>query len=179
MKIKKSYPEDGKTIAGLALMSFTNQGAMAFMSMLFMLYLTDYAGIGTMGATLGTVLLLAGRIFDAVDDPLQGWIMDRAKPGKLGKYKPFVILSIILTTLSIVCLYSLPAGISDKPVLVVIWVSVFYLLFDIGTSFFAENPLKQSLTTDPAIRAKHVSVPAAFCMMISVPFAFLLPWSKG
>lgn len=179
MKIKKSYPEDGKTIAGLTLMSFTNQGAMAFMSMLFMLYLTDYAGIGTMGATLGTVLLLAGRIFDAVDDPLQGWIMDRAKPGKLGKYKPFVILSIILTTLSIVCLYSLPAGISDKPVLVVIWVSVFLFLFDIGTSFFAENPLKQSLTTDPAIRAKHVSVPAAFCMMISVPFAFFIAMVEG
>lgn len=179
MKIKKNYPEDGKTIAGLTLMSFTNQGAQSFMSMLFMMYLTDYAGIGALGATLGTVLLLVGRIFDAVDDPLQGWIMDRAKPGKLGKYKPFVIWSIILTTIALVCLYSLPTGISDKPVLVVIWVSAFYLLFDIGTSFFAENPLKQSLTTDPNIRAKHISIPSAFCMMVSIPFAFFIAMVEG
>ena len=174
MKQKKRYPEDAKTIAGLSLMGFTNQGAASFMSMMFMIYLTDYAGIGALGATLGTVLLLAGRIVDAVDDPLQAWIMDRARPTKLGKYKPFVILSILLTTIAIVCLYSLPAGVAEQPVIVVIWVAVFYLLYDIGSSFFADVPLKQTLTVDPRIRAKHISIPGAFAMMVSVPFAFFV-----
>lgn len=74
-------------------MGWMNQGASSFMTSMFMLYLTDYSGIGAMAATLGTVLLLVGRVIDAVDDPLQGWIMDRTKPGKLGKYKPYIILS--------------------------------------------------------------------------------------
>lgn len=174
MKHKKKYPEDAKTIAGLSLMGFTNQGAASFMSMMFMIYLTDYAGIGALGATLGTVLLLVGRIVDAVDDPLQAWIMDRGRPTKWGKYKPFVVLSIVLTTAAIMCLYALPTGIMNHPWLVVIWVSAFYLLYDIGSSFYADVPLKQTLTMDPKIRAKHISIPGALCMMVSVPFAFFI-----
>ena len=34
-----------------------------------MLYLTDYAGIGSFAAKLGTILLSAGRFVDAIDDP--------------------------------------------------------------------------------------------------------------
>lgn len=56
--------------------------ATALMQTKFMSYLTDYARIGAWGATLGTVLLLVGRIVDIINDPLQGWIMDNAKTTK-------------------------------------------------------------------------------------------------
>lgn len=91
-KPKAQYPADFKTVFGLSAMTLTSVGAASFMTSMFMMYLTDYSGIGAYAATLGTVLLLIGRIVDAVDDPLQGWIMDRTKPTKLGKYKPYVIL---------------------------------------------------------------------------------------
>ena len=78
------------------------------MTSMFMLYLTDYSGIGAWAAVLGTVLLLVGRIVDTVDDPLQGWIMDRTRPGKFGKYKPYIILSILLTAVALLALYCLP-----------------------------------------------------------------------
>ena len=96
------------------------------MTSMFMLYLTDYSGIGAMAATLGTVLLLVGRVIDAVDDPLQGWIMDRTKPGKWGKYKPYIFLSIAITAISLLALYCLPSAVTKNPVLTTIYVLFFF-----------------------------------------------------
>ena len=62
-----------------------------------MLYLTDYAGIGQWGAILGSGLLMFARLFDAINDPFEGWLMDRSKITKYGKYRPFIFLSILMT----------------------------------------------------------------------------------
>ena len=77
---------------GVTLMGFMNCIGEGLMTSWFMLYLTDYAGLGTFGAVLGSALLIVMRLFDAVNDPLEGWLMDRAKVGKYGKYKPFIAL---------------------------------------------------------------------------------------
>ncbi len=174
-KLRNKYPGDFKTVFGLSFMGLTNNGAQAFMTSLFMLYLTDYSGIGAYAATLGTVLLLVGRIVDAVDDPLQGWLMDSTKPGKLGKYKPYIILSIFITTFATIALFALPTAIAQNPVFTTIWVLVFYLAYDIGMSFFAENPIKATLTDDPNVRAKITMWPRVVTMMFSMISGFFLP----
>ena len=56
---------------GATALSTVNGLCTVFMSSMFMQYMTDYAGLGAMGATLATSLLLFARIFDAVDDPVQ------------------------------------------------------------------------------------------------------------
>lgn len=173
-KQKKQYPENFKTLFGVSTMNWTSMGAASFMTSLFMLYLTDYAGIGAYAATLGTILLFVGRIFDAVNDPLQGWIMDNAKRTKWGQYRPFVFLSIVLTTIAILALYCLPNAIAKNPVLVTIWIVIFYLLYDIGASFYAEGPLKQSMTLDETVRAKLNVVPRVVSTFVAIPFAFFL-----
>ncbi len=96
----------------------------ALMTSWFMVYLTDYAGLGAWGATLGTALLMFGRLFDAVNDPIEAWIMDRAKVGKHGKYKPFILLSTLMMMLGVSALFFIPEGITGNPVLVSIWVIV-------------------------------------------------------
>ncbi len=173
-KQKKEYPLNGKNVFGLSLMGFMGTGASSFMTSLFMLYLTDYSGIGAMAATLGTVLLFVGRIIDAVDDPLQGWIMDSTKPTKYGKYKPYVFISIIITAVSVIALFALPKFVSSRPVLTVIYVLFFYVLYDVGTSFNAANPLMQTMSDDSVIRGKLTVYPRVFGMIASVPFAFIL-----
>ncbi len=178
-KIKKQYPEDFKTVFGLSTMNWFEVSSGAFLTGLFMLYLTDYAGIGALAATLGTVLLIVGRILDAVDDPLQGYIMDNAKPRKYGKYKYFIILSILITTISVSLLFSIPTAVASNTVLVIIWVSLFYILYDIGISFFAETPLKQSLTTDPVIRSKITTWPRIIGTFVAIPMAFFIPMLTG
>ena len=73
---------------GTTAMSVTDGLASTVMTGLFMLYLTDYAGIGQWGAILGSGLLMFARLFDAINDPFEGWLMDRGKITKYGKYRP-------------------------------------------------------------------------------------------
>lgn len=153
---------------GATALSTVNGLCTVFMSSMFMQYMTDYAGLGAMGATLATSLLLFARIFDAVDDPIQGFLMDRGKRTKIGKYKPFFLLSILLTGIGCVCLYSFPSEFASKPVLVVVWVIVFYFLFDVGTSFYKDNLLFRTMTNDPNERSKLVIGPRVWTMILGV-----------
>ena len=155
-----------KEVFGVTALSTTSSITAIFMSNMFMTYMTDYAGLGAWGATLATTLLLAARIIDAVDDPIQGFIMDNAKVGKHGKYKPFFLLSIFMTTLGAIALYALPRGIAQKPILVGIWVIVFYLFYDVGTSFYNANLLYRTMTNDVKERGKLAIGPAIFVLFI-------------
>lgn len=163
-----------KEVFGVTALSMTSSITAIFMSSMFMQFMTDYAGLGAWGATLATTLLLAARIIDAVDDPIQGFIMDNAKAGKSGKYKPFFLLSIFMTTIGAVALYSLPRGIAQAPVLVSIWVIGFYLLYDIGTSFYNPNILYRTMTRDVKQRAKLAMGPAMLVLLIGAVTSGLL-----
>lgn len=132
------------------------------MTSLFMLYLTDYSGLGKLGAVLGSTVLVFARFFDAVNDPLEGWIMDRAKVGKHGKYRPFLLLSTILIAIGLIGLFSIPVGEKPNVVLIGAWVIIFYLLYDIGVAFFALNPMLRTMTLDPVERGKLMIGPRSF-----------------
>ncbi len=165
-KVRDSEYMGAKEVFGVTALSMTSSITAIFMSTMFMQYMTDYAGLGAWGATLATALLLAARIIDAVDDPIQGFIMDNAKSGKHGKYKPFFLLSIVMTTIGAVALYALPRPVAQTPVLVGIWVIVFYLFYDIGTSFYNPNILYRTMTRDVKQRAKLAIAPAMFVLLI-------------
>lgn len=171
MKEKKAKSPEHvgfKEIFGITALS-TNEGLSAvFMSTMFMNYMTDYAGLGSWGATLATTILLVARVIDAVDDPIQGMIMDSGKVGKHGKYKPFFMLSIIMTTLGTIALYSLPDAITKTPAIVTIWVIVFYFIFDIGHSFYNQNVMIKAMTSDPDQRGKLLIGPRLWVMILGM-----------
>ena len=144
----------GRVYAGTSLMSSTQGLTASLMSSFFMLYLTDYSGLGAYAATLGSAILVFARVFDAVNDPLEGWILDRAKPGKNGKYRPFVWLSLALVSIGVILLFWIPEAISDQPVMVTIYVVIAYLLYDIGYSFFVPELVYRTLTLDAGERGK-------------------------
>ncbi len=157
-----------KEIFGVTSLSTMSGMSSIFMSSMFMVYMTDYAGLGAWGATLATTLLLVARIIDAVDDPIQGFIMDSAKVGKHGKYKPFYMLSILMTAIGTIALYSLPRGLAKVPALVTVWVIFFYFVYDIGSSFYNQNLLYRTITNDPNERAKLLVVPRLWTMILSM-----------
>ena len=167
-KVKSPEAVGFKEIFGSTALSTNNGIAAVFMSAMFMTFMTDYAGLGKMGATLATVLLLAARIIDAVDDPIQGFIMDSGKIGKHGKYKPFFLISIIMTTIGVIALYALPNGITSKAVVVSIWVIFFYLAYDIGASFYNQNLLFRTMTNDPGERSKLLIGPRLWVMILGM-----------
>lgn len=151
---------------GTTVMGATDALGSGIMTGLFMLYLTDYAGIGKWGAILGSALLMFARFFDAVNDPFEGWIMDRAQVGKYGKYRPFILLSVLLTFIGITGLFWLPSA--DNPVIISLWVLFFYLLYDIGASFFAPNLIYRTMTLDANVRGRLMIGPRLFGMVIAM-----------
>lgn len=157
-----------KDYFGTTTMSVTDCMASGFMTSLFMMYLTDYAGIGKWGAILGSALLMFARLFDAVNDPLEGYIMDKAKVGKHGKYRPFILISILFTAVGVSGLFFLPEAISNSPVLICAWVIGFYLLFDIGASFYAPNLVYRTMTLDPNERGKLMIGPRMAGMLVGM-----------
>ena len=108
----KAYPNDFKTKFGFFTISWVHGFATMVFS-LFMQYLTDYSdidsAIGKVGfaASFGTIVMLVTRIVDAVDDPLQAWIMDSAKETKFGKYRKFTLWSILMIGVGIVVMFHL------------------------------------------------------------------------
>ena len=162
---------------GTATMGLTDGMAAALMTSFFLLYLTDYAGLGAFGAVVGSSVLLFSRIFDAVNDPIEGWIMDRAKVGKYGKYKPFIILSILSALVGVGALFFIPEGVS--PVIAIIWVIFFYLLYDMGSSFYAPNLIFRTLTLDQNERGKLLIAPRIVSMMTGMVTAVLIAMVTG
>ena len=52
-----------------------------------MFFFTEALG---MDPFLFTILIIIAKIFDAINDPIIGALVDRRKPGKHGKYKPWI-----------------------------------------------------------------------------------------
>ncbi|MCM1223666.1 MAG: MFS transporter [Lachnospiraceae bacterium] len=163
-----------KDYFGTSVLSVADSVSNAVMTGVFLLYLTDYAGIGKWGAILGTSLLMFARIFDAVNDPLEGWLMDRAKVGKHGKYRPFLFISILCTAIGVLGLFSLPEGFANSPVAICIWVILFYLMYDIGASFYAPSLLYRSMTLDSNERGKLFIGPRMVNMVAGMVCSALL-----
>lgn len=142
---------------GIIGLNVTELIAASFMSSYFLVYLTDYAGLGSLGAALAPIILVVGRIFDIVNDPLQGWVIDSAPAVRFGKYRMFSLLSIILTSTATLFFFSIPDVIKTSQVLLFVWILLFYLMSSVGTSLFAGGPLLQTLTTDSRRRSRLVT----------------------
>ena len=94
--------------------------------------------------------------------------MDSGKVGKHGKYKPFFMISIIMTAAGTILLYIMPDAVAANPVLVTVWVIFFYLVYDIGTSFNNGNLLYRTMTDDVNERSKLVIGPRLWVMIIGM-----------
>lgn len=103
--------------------------------------------------------------------------MDRAKVGKYGKYKPFIILSILMQAIGAGCLFFIPSN--GSKVLTCAWVIIFYLIYDMGASFYAPNLIYRSLTLDSNQRGKLMIAPRLTGMMMGMFTAALIAIVNG
>jgi len=181
VKTKKQYPEDFKTTFAFSTMMWPTGAAATFISSLFMLYLTDYSGIdqaiGRIGyaATVGTILLLIARIVDIVNDPFQAWIVDSSKEGRLGKYRKFSFANIILVSVAIICVFSIPGIIKSHAVLLCVWIGFFYLMYELGIAFNTTIPLMQKISYDIKQRTKWMFLNRIWLVIILIPVYLYIP----
>jgi sugar (glycoside-pentoside-hexuronide) transporter len=113
-------------------------------SIFYLKYATDVLGIAA--ASMGWILF-ASRFWDAVSDPLVGFLTDRTRT-RFGRRRPWMLAAAIPLGLAIVGLWSPPAFLSDTAL--VVWVGVCYLLlFTAFTAFSVPyDALGAELTSD-------------------------------
>jgi len=88
-------------------------------------FLTDK---GITAAAVATIFLIA-KVWDAVNDPIFGVIIDRSKP-KSGKFLPWVRASVIPIALTTILIFAMPASLSLG--VKIAWAAIAYALWDLA-----------------------------------------------
>ena len=121
-------------------------------------YLTDVLG---MKSSFLLVLTPIARIWDGVNDPMMGTIVDNTHT-KMGKYRPWILTGAILNAIVLVFLFTNPFHLSG--VGIAIYVAATYILWGM-TNTLADIPywsMVPSFTSDPKERNLISTVARAF-----------------
>ena len=130
-------------------------GCMTFtlMASIFSMYCTNVLGVN---ATLMGVLTIIWTIWDAVNDPMMGALMDKAfakKQNKNGKFRPWLLRATPLLAVSAIALWTVPTFLDGIPLLV----SLFSLkiLYEASYTMFniPMGSLLSAMSTNDAERA--------------------------
>lgn len=134
------------------------------------LYLTN---MGISAIAVGTIFLFA-KIWDSVNDPIFGVIVDKMK-FKKGKYTPWIKLSTILIPVTTLLMFAIPSGVSVE--VKTIWAAVAYLLWDLAYTM-CDVPIfavATSMTSKVFERDKLYALNRFFCFLGVFAVAFVVP----
>ncbi len=126
-----------------------------------MVFYTDGALIAP--ALAGSALLV-GKIWDAVNDPLFGWISDRTT-SRFGKRRVYMIFGALPLAIAVALLWRVPRGLPDTWVF--IWIALTFMLFD--TAWTLTNVPYYALTAELTGDYAERSSLTAYRMVLGVP----------
>lgn len=173
---KKGYPEDFKTMFGVSVMGVASVISLGLIMGTLMLYLTDYAGLYTgiagKAAQAAALMLLIGRLWDGINDPILGFVIDRSPRTRWGRFKPFVFVGTLASSILIIALFNIPAGLSDLTKLALVY--LLYFVFDTLLTLIPINPLIQTLSQDAEARAKLLMAPRIIGLVFSILMSFFI-----
>ena len=121
------------------------------------------------------VLILLGKIFDAINDPIIGGLCDATKTGKDGKFKPWIKWASPVLLLSSIALFiyapSAPYGVKVAMCLGIycLW-SVAYTSVNVPY-----GSMQSCITNDPAGRSSLSQWRSIGAMCAQIPIMILLP----
>ena len=97
----------------------------AFVSGFLMYY---YNTVLHISATFIGVLFMAARIFDAINDPCMGIVVEKTHT-RFGKFRPWIFIGTLLNSLILYAMFAVPEGLEGHSLLV--YTSVFYILWGV------------------------------------------------
>ena len=86
------------------------------------MYLTDVLGLSLKQVVR---LMLIARLWDGINDPIWGWIVDNSKPGRFGKYRKYMLYAPLPLALVTVVMFIHAPGLAQWQYLV--WAYVTYI----------------------------------------------------
>ena len=92
-----------KNYIGYTICDTANNLAFSVMGTYLAIYCTDILGIT---GTIVTIIFWIARIWDAINDPMMGTIVQKHKPGKGGKYRPYILGAGFPLAVSAVLVYT-------------------------------------------------------------------------
>ena len=139
-------------------------GTISFLNIvtaLIMVYLTTVLKIDP---AVAGFIVFAGRIVDALCDPLMGWITDRTQ-SRWGRRKPYLLLGAIVCGLALPLVYSAHSfgGAVNPAVIAMITLVVYSLGFTIFNVPYLALPVE--ITTDRLQRLSIMSYRVVFMML--------------
>lgn len=134
-------------------------------SMYLMFYLTDILELSKGVLWWVTAIMLCARVFDALNDPIMGMIVDNTK-SRWGRFKPWIVIGALLVSVFTILLF---ADFGLKDTAFIISFAVIYLLW--GISFTMNDisfwSLLPTLSQDQKEREKIGSV-ARICANVGL-----------
>ena len=95
----------------------------AIISYFLMIYFTDTVGLTPL--FVGNLFLIA-RVWDAINDPMMGFIVDNTRT-KWGKFRPWIFIGTVLNAIVLVFMFTKPSGLEGTSMYV--YFSVVYILW--------------------------------------------------
>ena len=125
----------------------------ALMASIFSIYCTNVLGIDT---KLMFVLTVIWTIWDAVNDPMMGALMDKAfakHQNKRGKFRPWLLRSTPLLAITAIAMWTVPTFLEGIPMLVALF--SFKILYEASYTMFniPMGSLLSAMSTNDAERA--------------------------
>ena len=142
----------------------------SLVSMYLMTHLTEVVGLSNFHLGIVTTLLLIFRIFDSINDPFMGTIVDNTKT-KWGKFKPWILLGMIESGILVILLFH---NAKMQPTEYIVFFAIVYFFFSV---FFTANDLSYwslmpAITKDPKQR-EGIGAVARICANVGM-FAVVL-----
>lgn len=148
---------------------------------LFYSYLSYYLS-SVLGLKEGFLLLLTpiARIWDGINDPIMGTIVDSTKT-KMGKYRPWIVIGAASNAAVLALLFT-NFGMTASSIKLYIYIAVMYIMWGM-TNTMADIPywsMVPSFTNDPKDRNLIATVARTFSGLgqgiITVATPIVLPW---
>lgn len=124
-----------------------------------------------------TIIIAVLRIWDGINDPIMGFLIDKFRIKKLGKYRPWIGLGALLNSIvTILMFWVTPSGWAY-----VAWFGVSYFLWDFtytinDIAFWAVLP---SLSNDEKIRANLTTILSIFISIGTFAVGGIVPLVAG